>query len=239
MQRRFATGGEPERWSSRTNASDRSGGTGTSDPPGGSFPRDGRAWDPAVTSGLRSYPPADQWDDWVELDQGMAGAGRAALRDRSDDLLQLRAACGLLAYVDKETLRIRKLEGNPLHRLPRPAPRARRRSTDHDPDRILYPMKRAARRGPVSGSGRPGRKSSTTSPVAIRTALLEERHNEIMYHVGWRPGEDGYMEKVLQSWDIGDNSHTNVCSAGARRLCQLDGHRPALAGPRQREVHPS
>ncbi len=37
-----------------------------------------------------------------------------------------------------------------------------------------------------------------------------------MYHVG-RPGDDGYMERVLQSWGVdGHNSHTNVCSAGAR-----------------------
>ena len=37
-----------------------------------------------------------------------------------------------------------------------------------------------------------------------------------MYHVG-RPGHDGYMERVLQGWGIdGHNSHTNICSAGAR-----------------------
>ena len=37
-----------------------------------------------------------------------------------------------------------------------------------------------------------------------------------MYHVG-RPGADGYMTRVLQSWGIdGHNSHTNVCSSSAR-----------------------
>jgi anaerobic selenocysteine-containing dehydrogenase len=37
-----------------------------------------------------------------------------------------------------------------------------------------------------------------------------------MYHVG-RPGEDGYANRVLQSWGIdGHNSHTNVCSSSAR-----------------------
>ena len=37
-----------------------------------------------------------------------------------------------------------------------------------------------------------------------------------MYHVG-RPGEDGYMSRILQAWGIdGHNSHTNVCSAAAR-----------------------
>ncbi|MDO8665404.1 MAG: molybdopterin-dependent oxidoreductase, partial [Gemmatimonadales bacterium] len=38
----------------------------------------------------------------------------------------------------------------------------------------------------------------------------------VMYHVG-RPGEDGYTERVLAAWGIdGHNSHTNICSAGAR-----------------------
>ena len=37
-----------------------------------------------------------------------------------------------------------------------------------------------------------------------------------MYHVG-RPGEDGYVNRVLQCWGIdGHNSHTNVCSSSAR-----------------------
>ena len=50
----------------------------------------------------------------------------------------------------------------------------------------------------------------------LRKAFEEDRHNEVMYHVG-RPGHDGYMDRVLQSWGVdGHNSHTNVCSAAAR-----------------------
>ena len=50
----------------------------------------------------------------------------------------------------------------------------------------------------------------------IRTAILEGRRDEVMYHVGW-PGEDGYANRVLQAWGIdGHNSHTNVCSSSAR-----------------------
>ena len=37
-----------------------------------------------------------------------------------------------------------------------------------------------------------------------------------MYHVG-RPGEDGFAERFLLAWGVdGHNSHTNICSAGAR-----------------------
>ena len=50
----------------------------------------------------------------------------------------------------------------------------------------------------------------------IRRAMEEERRDEIMYHVG-RPGEDGFTERVVANWGIdGHNSHTNICSSGAR-----------------------
>jgi anaerobic selenocysteine-containing dehydrogenase len=50
----------------------------------------------------------------------------------------------------------------------------------------------------------------------IRKALEEKRHNEVVYHVG-RPGHEGYIERVLQGWGVdGHNSHTNICSSGAR-----------------------
>jgi anaerobic selenocysteine-containing dehydrogenase len=50
----------------------------------------------------------------------------------------------------------------------------------------------------------------------IRQAFLDGRHEEVAYHVG-RPGEDGFAERVLQAWNCdGHNSHTQVCSSGAR-----------------------
>ena len=57
---------------------------------------------------------------------------------------------------------------------------------------------------------------STRLLQKIRTAIEDDRRNEIMYHVG-RPGHDGYMDRVLRSWGVdGHNSHTNVCSSSAR-----------------------
>jgi hypothetical protein len=33
----------------------------------------------------------------------------------------------------------------------------------------------------------------------------------------WRPGHEGYANRVLQAWGVdGHNSHTNICSSGAR-----------------------
>ncbi len=45
---------------------------------------------------------------------------------------------------------------------------------------------------------------------------MEGRHNEISYHVG-RQGNEKFMNWILQGWGIdGHNSHTNICSSGAR-----------------------
>ena len=47
-------------------------------------------------------------------------------------------------------------------------------------------------------------------------ASREKRRDGIMYHVG-RPGEDHFTNRAIQSWGVdGHNSHTNICSAGAR-----------------------
>jgi anaerobic selenocysteine-containing dehydrogenase len=61
----------------------------------------------------------------------------------------------------------------------------------------------------------------------IRTALQEDRRNEVVYHVG-RPGHEGFIDRILQAWGVdGHNSHTNICSAGATVwLRYLAGLRP-------------
>jgi anaerobic selenocysteine-containing dehydrogenase len=122
------------------------------------------------------------------------------------------SACGLLGWVDKETFQVRKFEGNPAH----PGSRGRNCAKGpatlnqvNDPDRILYPLKRAGGRG----EGRWVRVSwETLKDIGgrIRRALQEGRHDEVMYHVG-RPGHDGLMEWICRSgWDA-HNSHTNIC----------------------------
>ncbi|RMH19394.1 MAG: formate dehydrogenase, partial [Acidobacteria bacterium] len=134
------------------------------------------------------------------------------------------SACGLLAYVDPVTLEVRKLEGNPEH----PGSRGRNCAKGpatlnqiNDPDRILHPLKRVGARG--EGKWQRVSWDEVLDDVAgrVRKALEEKRHNEIMYHVG-RPGEDGFTERLLAAWGVdGHNSHTNICSAGARTGYQL------------------
>ncbi|PZR88686.1 MAG: formate dehydrogenase [Candidatus Nephthysia bennettiae] len=129
------------------------------------------------------------------------------------------SACGLLAYVDRETLQIRKFEGNPEHPGSRGRNCAKGPATLNqvtDPDRVLYPLRRAAGRGQGRWERVSWDEALDQIAARIRSAITEGRPNEIMYHVG-RPGEDGFTERVLAAWGVdGHNSHTNICSSGGR-----------------------
>ena len=169
---------------------------------------------------LENFPPMDAWDDWEEFDP-KAWPRKVKRRYQliPTTCFNCEAGCGLVAYVDKDTDRIAKLEGNPHH----PGSRGRNcakgpatLSQIDDPQRILYPLKRVGPRGGGRFERTTWDEVLDTFAAKIRLALVEDRHNEIMYHVG-RPGHDGYMDRVLKAWGIdGHNSHTNVCSSSAR-----------------------
>ena len=65
---------------------------------------------------MSQYPPPEHWDDWVEWD-GKAWPRRVARKYMLVPTIcfNCESACGLLAYVDKTTLEVRKFEGNPAH----------------------------------------------------------------------------------------------------------------------------
>ncbi len=169
---------------------------------------------------LENFPPPESWDDWKELD-AKAWPKRVTKRYGLVPTVcfNCEAACGLIAYVDKDTQKIRKIEGNPYHPGSRGRNCAKGPATLNqvdDPDRILYPMKRVGPRGEGSFERTTWDEVIKTLGARIRKALQEKRLTEVMYHVG-RPGADGYVDRVLQSWGVdGHNSHTNVCSASAR-----------------------
>ena len=169
---------------------------------------------------LAAFPPSERWDDWTEL-ESLAWPRREPHHYMlvPTTCFNCEAACGLLAYVDRESLRIRKFEGNPEHPGSRGRTCAKGPATLNqitDPDRILYPLKRTGARG----EGRWERVSwdAALDDIAhrVRRAIVEGRRNEIMYHVG-RPGEEGFTERILAAWGVdGHNSHTNICSSGGR-----------------------
>ena len=168
---------------------------------------------------LTNYPPAKYWDNWTEWD-GKAWPKRVARNYMLVPTVcfNCESGCGLLAYVDKETLEIKKFEGNPLHPGSRGRNCAKGPATHnqiYDPERILYPLKRVGKRG----EGKWKRVSWEEALTDISTRMRESRQKRrdgIMYHVG-RPGEDGYTNRCITAWGVdGHNSHTNICSSGAR-----------------------
>ncbi|HUP47943.1 MAG TPA: molybdopterin-dependent oxidoreductase [Thermoanaerobaculia bacterium] len=169
---------------------------------------------------LVSFPPRERWDDWTELDS-RAWPDRVQRRYMlvPTTCFNCESACGLLAYVDRETLEVRKYEGNPEHPGSRGRNCAKGPATlnqANDPDRILHPLRRKGTRGGNQWSEVSWDEALDDIAARIRRAIVEGRPNEVMYHVG-RPGEDGYTERVLAAWGVdGHNSHTNICSSSAR-----------------------
>jgi anaerobic selenocysteine-containing dehydrogenase len=171
--------------------------------------------------GLRSYPPPERWDAWDEYDPA-AWPRKVGRRYTLIPTIcfNCEAACGLLAYVDPQTLRIQKFEGNPVHPGSRGRNCAKGPATLNqvtDPERILYPLRRVGPRG--GGQWERVTWDEVLDDIAgrIRAALVEGRQKEVMYHLG-RPGHElVYLQRVFHAWGIdGHNSHTNVCSASAR-----------------------
>jgi anaerobic selenocysteine-containing dehydrogenase len=168
---------------------------------------------------MSQYPPPEQWDDWTEWDS--KAWPRKVARNYTlvpTVCFNCESACGLLAYVDKKTYEIRKFEGNPAH----PGSRGRNcakgpatHNQTYDPERILYPLKRVGKRG--EGKWKRVSWDEAMADIADKMrASRAKRRDGIMYHVG-RPGEDHYANRVIQAWGVdGHNSHTNICSAGAR-----------------------
>lgn len=181
---------------------------------------DALALDPPA-GGLPSYPPNEQWHDWSEYDP--AQWPRRVKKHYAlipTICFNCEAACGLLAYVDKDTLKVQKFEGNPEHPGSRGRNCAKGPATINqvtDPERILYPLRRTGKRGEGNWERASWDQVLDDLAARIRSALQQGRRNEIMYHVG-RPGHELiYNQRVLHAWGLdAHNSHTNVCSAGAR-----------------------
>ena len=176
-------------------------------------------------SHLAAFPPKERWDDWTELDS-RAWPQR---KERHYSLIpttcfNCESACGLLAYIDKVTGEVQKFEGNPgTSRIA--WSQLRQRSGNTQPGNRSRSHSLSTQTRGKRGEGKWERttwdEALDTLAARIRNAIVENRRQEIMYHVG-RPGEDGFTERILAAWGIdGHNSHTNICSSGSREGYQL------------------
>ena len=181
--------------------------------------------EPETSKRLSSYPPYERWDDWVEYD---AKSWPTKVERRYSlvptTCFNCEAACGLLAYVDKENGVIKKFEGNPLHpgSRGRNCAKDRRHSPDPRPERILYPPSGCATRR-RHWHRTTWDECSTHSQAEDRPALIDNRRDEIVYPL--ESGHDGYMDRVLQAWGVdGHNSHTkHLLFFGESRLALAGG----------------
>src|SRR4026209_648851 len=178
-----------------------------------------------MSSKFRSHRDPSQWADYVDFEsKSWPKKDRRHYWIIPSICFNCESACGILAYVDKEKLTVRKIEGNPLQPGSRGRTCAKGVVTPNqleDQDRILFPLIRDGERG--SGKWRQVSWDEALDDIAgrLRKAIVENRRHEIMYHVG-RPGEDGFTERILAAWGIdGHNSHTNICSSGSREGYQL------------------
>jgi anaerobic selenocysteine-containing dehydrogenase len=188
---------------------------------------------PVKNGNFTAYPPFSKWNSWRELDGDdwkRGGIDRTDVKVNEYMLVptvcnNCEASCGLTAWVDKETLTVRKYMGNPLHTgsLGRNCAKGYAAQNQmYDPDRIPFPLKRA----PGSKRGE-GKWIRTTWDEALQTIGKKMREtlqvgDELskklcMYHVG-RPNESGFTPRVWHSFGLDShNSHTNICSAGGRQ----------------------
>ncbi len=171
-------------------------------------------------SALVAYPPSDQWDDVTVFDAGAyPEAKEKHMRLVPTTCFNCESACGLLAFIDKDTNKVVKFEGNPEHPGSRGRTCAKGPATINqinDPDRILFPQKRVGERGGGKWETITWEQALDEISAKIRASLVAGHRDRVVYHVG-RPGYEGSVERVLKAWGVdGHNSHTNICSAGAR-----------------------
>src|SRR4051794_33185664 len=102
-------------------------------------------------SPFRSHPDPSTWDNYVDFEsKSWPKKEKRSYWIVPSICFNCESACGILAYVDKENLTVRKIEGNPLHPGSRGRTCAKGVVTPNqleDPDRILYPLKRDGERG--------------------------------------------------------------------------------------------
>ena len=112
---------------------------------------------------LAAFPPKERWDDWVELSSRAWPA-----RDERHYMLvpttcfNCESACGLLAYVDRDTRQVRKFEGNPEH------PGSRGRNCSKGPatiNQVTDPAREPSRNNPAAAPYPPMMNAPRTSQL--------------------------------------------------------------------------
>ena len=143
---------------------------------------------------LKSFPEPEDWHDHVELD---ANEWPKMVEKRYSlvptTCFNCESACGLLAYVDKDSGQVSKFEGNPHHPGSRGRNCAKGPATINqinDTERILHPMKRIGPRGEGGWERVSWDQALDEISTKIRESLKTGAKDRVVYHVGRRAMRD-------------------------------------------------
>ena len=194
-------------------------------------------------TGLVPFPPAESWDDWEEYD-AKAWPERVKRRYRlvPTTCFNCEAGCGLLAYVDKDSGRVRPLRGQP--RASRIEGPQLRQGTGHP-----QPDVRPGADPPPAAKGRParwrgvgtrllgGRPQGHSIPHPHRPARGPARRDHLPRGAA-RRGRLHRPHPPVLGGGRAQQPHQHLLVGGAHRLRHVDGLRPAVGRLRQRPLHP-
>ena len=195
-------------------------------------------------STFKSHPDPSEWDDFVDFEsKSWPKKDRRRYWIIPSICFNCESACGILAYVDKETLEIRKIEGNPVHPGSRGRTCAKGVVTPNqleDPDRVLYPLKRAGKRG--AGEWKRVTWDEVLDELGgrIRKAMQEGRQQRA--DVPRRPARRGRLREPRAA-GVGprraQQPHERLLGVGAARAFPVDRRRSAVTRLRERTDDPA
>jgi anaerobic selenocysteine-containing dehydrogenase len=190
---------------------------------------------------LRRYPPYEKWQEWEELHPRYP----AETRKRkfwvgfASTCGFCEAACAYIAWIDKETHRLTKVM-SPYTNFEKPNPNFTNNNAGlcvkgmgipeaaYSPERIPFPLKRAP--GSKRGEGKWVRITWDEAIEMMAEQLSktlyawwvegDEAGGKTSFFAEGRPLEDGWFHAGGWVWNwlnsSGAQSHTNICSSGAR-----------------------
>ena len=195
-------------------------------------------------SPFRSHPDPATWDDYVDFEStSWPKKERRRYWIIPSVCFNCESACGILAYVDKEKLTVRKIEGNPLHPGSRGRTCAERRR-DAEPargsrsDSLSADARRRARIRQVAAGvvGRSARRHRRPHPQGDR------REPAARNHVSRRPAGRGRLRQPRPA-GVGrrrpQQPHQRLLVVGAARTFSLVRQRSPVARLREREDDPA
>ena len=116
------------------------------------------------------------------------------------------AGCGLLSYVDKETMRVRKFEGNPYH------PGSRGRNCAKGPatinqinDQTAYFIRCGERGTRQTANGNRVTWDERSDDIASRRSARRFDRRSVgtrSFITSDGPGHEGFIDRVLQAWGV-------------------------------------